>query len=133
MPKKITIRTPQGEFASLSQATKALHCDRSTLLRRIETQPDLYQRVEVITPARPKPKYQRTERGVRWPISWSQYRMQDYDVREQIYQVWLVQQGLPIDTDTEAAAEAFFDEMDQYQSQEDQQELAQELTDELED
>lgn len=130
MPKKITIRTPQGEFASLAQAIRALHCDRTTLLRRLETHPDQYQRVQVITPPRPKPRYERTERGARWPISWSQYRVQDHDVKEEIYHAWCLR--MSCDPDQEATAEQFFDEMDQYQSPEDQQQALEETADDVE-
>ena len=120
MPIKRTITTPLGQFPTITAAAQAHHCDKAVISRRFRTDPENYQREDRIVAARPRPRFERTERGVRWPISWSQYRMQEYDVKEQIYQAWCDQHRQ--DPDTAQAAEAFFDEMDQYQTPEDLEE-----------
>ena len=122
MPKKITVRTPLGEFPSMNQAIKALRCDRNTLLRRFQQEPDLYACTTQQVPARPR-RWVTTVRGPRWPISWQQYRVQDEAVKQAIWEKWC--QDHNQDPETEAAAEAFFDEMDQYQSLEDAAEATQ--------
>jgi hypothetical protein len=102
-----------GEFASVQQAAAAHRCEKKTISNRIATRPDEYQYVQREAPARAKVVYERVIRGVRWPITWSQYRIQELEVKEAIYAKWC--KSLNLDPNTEAAAEQFFDEMDQYQ------------------
>jgi len=122
MPTKRYVRTPLGEFPTIAAASAAHRCDRHTLTKRIKDRPEEYQYVEVA--ARKKPAYEITVRGARWPISWTQNKVQEYDIKEQIYLAWCQRQDL--DPDTEHAANAFFDEMDQYvapQEEEEQDEI----------
>jgi hypothetical protein len=112
MPTHYTITTPLGRFATVKQASEAHRCDRATLMRRIQTEPDQYQRqARVTTPARTK-KSEWAIRGVRWPISWAQYRLQDWPTRDEIWQQWLRHHQL--DPDAESTADLFFAEMDSY-------------------
>jgi hypothetical protein len=113
MALKRYVKTPLGEFASVQQAAAAHRCEKKTISNRIATRPDEYQYVQREAPARAKVVYERVIRGVRWPITWSQYRIQELEVKEAIYAKWC--KSLNLDPDTEAAAEQFFDEMDQYQ------------------
>jgi hypothetical protein len=115
MPLKRYVKTPLGEFATVAQAAAAHKCEKKTISNRILIRPEEYQYVQREAPAKPKATYERTVRGVRWPIGWNQYRFQDYDTKEQIYQEWCEQRDQ--DPNTEAAAEAFFDEMDLYTGQ----------------
>jgi hypothetical protein len=112
MPLKRYVKTPLGEFATVQQAAAAHKCEKKTITNRIATRPEEYQYVQREAPARAKVVYERTVRGVRWPIGWNQYRVQDLEVKEQIYAKWC--RSLGMDPNTEAAAEQFFDEMDQY-------------------
>jgi hypothetical protein len=113
MALKRYVKTPLGEFASVQQAAAAHRCEKKTISNRIATRPDEYQYVQREAPARARVVYERVIRGVRWPITWSQYRIQELEVKEAIYAKWCKSQNL--DPDTEAAAQQFFDEMDQYQ------------------
>jgi hypothetical protein len=112
MPLKRYIRTPLGEFATVQQAAAAHKCEKKTISSRIATRPEEYQYVQRDAPARAKVTYERVVKGVRWPITWSQYRIQDLEVKEAIYDKWC--RSMNLDPDTEATAEQFFDEMDQY-------------------
>lgn len=113
MPLKRYVRTPLGEFATVAQAAAAHQCEKKTISNRIKTRPTEYEYVQREAPA--KPTYERTVKGARWPIGWNQYRFQDFEVKEQIYQEWCEERGQ--DPDLEATAEAFFDEMDLYTGQ----------------
>jgi len=114
MPTHQEIITPLGHFATMKQAAAAHHCDRATLVRRCEQEPDQYRRVK--PPPRSRvPRSEWAVPGVRWPISWNQYRLQDHDTREAIWQQWCDQHGLS--PDLESTATAFFDEMDSYTGQ----------------
>lgn len=113
MPLKRYVRTPLGEFATIQQAAAAHRCDKKTISNRIVARPAEYEFVQREAPARVPAVWQPVLRGPRWPISWMQYRIQELEVREAIYHQWCQSQNL--DPDTEAAAEQFFDEMDQYQ------------------
>jgi hypothetical protein len=117
MPLKRYVRTPLGEFATVAQAAAAHKCEKKTITNRINIRPEEYQYVQRDVPAKPKVVYERTVKGARWPIGWNQYRFQDYDIKEQIYQEWCEERGH--DPDTLTAAEAFFDEMERYTGQQD--------------
>lgn len=110
MRYKTLVRTPLGEFATVVQAAAAHHCDRHTIMSRCRSQPEQYQVQKTQIPG--KVAAERTVKGTRWPISWRQYGMQTTEVKEEIYRVWC--KTLKLDPDTEATAEQFFDEMDQY-------------------
>lgn len=93
------VRTPLGTFPSAAQAARAHHCDRSTILNRINTDPENYAVVQ---------------RGQRTPVirqainpSWTQYRMMSHDERDQWYLSWCSDAGLDPDLDT--SGDAFFD------------------------
>lgn len=115
MALKRYVRTPLGEFATVQQAATAHRCEKKTIANRIVIRPAEYQYVQREAPPKAKVTYERTVKGARWPIGWNQYRFQDNDIKEQIYQQWCEQHDQ--DPDTEAAAEAFFDEMDLYTGQ----------------
>jgi hypothetical protein len=88
-------------------------------MARAKSRPTEYQVTKIQVPAKPKVTYERAVKGVRWPISWSQYRIQELDVKEEIYRVWCLERDL--DPNTENAAEQFFDEMDQYLGEPDEE------------
>lgn len=113
MPIKKYVRTPLGEFASVAQASCAHKCDRATMMNRIKTRPEEYHQFEVEVEAKKKEIKAYAVRGVRWPISWVQYRLQDEDTKDAIYQAWCRRCGQ--DPDQEATAEAFFDDMEHQQ------------------
>jgi hypothetical protein len=95
-----------GEFASVASAARAHHVDRSVLLQRITREPDTYQKIVRV--------FQATEnfvvRGVRWPITWNQYRYQAEDIKDAIYTAWCSRSGL--DPEAAGTADSFFAEMD---------------------
>jgi hypothetical protein len=126
MPLKRYVRTPLGEFATVQQAAAAHKCEKKTIANRIATRPLEYQYVQRDVPAKPKVVYERTVKGVRWPIGWNQYRFQDHEIKEQIYQEWCEQHDH--DPDSLEAAEAFFDEMERYTGQQDGTEEDSDLT-----
>jgi len=105
---KVFYRTPKGEFATTAQACAALRCDRTTLYKRIDAGTEGYARIE--REIKPKEKFRSVIKGVRWPIPWSQYRFQDDDVKESIYQLWCKQKGF--DPTVDGTADIFFDEID---------------------
>ena len=112
MPRKRYLyRTPLGSFASSAQAAAAHHCDKGTIMTRCERDPDNYQKVEVPL-VREMPQVPQVRRTA-WPLSWNNYRGLDYDTREQIYLAWCHTHQQ--DPDSESAANAFFDEMDQFE------------------
>jgi hypothetical protein len=125
MALKRYVKTPLGEFASVQQAAAAHRCEKKTISNRIATRPDEYQYVQREAPARAKVVYERIVRGVRWPIGWNQYRVQELEVKEAIYDKWC--RSMNLDPNTEATAEAFFDEMDLYTGQQDSDETEAEL------
>jgi hypothetical protein len=125
MALKRYVKTPLGEFASVQQAAAAHRCEKKTISNRIATRPDEYQYVQREAPARAKVVYERVVRGVRWPIGWNQYRVQELEVKEAIYDKWC--RSMNLDPNTEATAEAFFDEMDLYTGQQDSDETEAEL------
>lgn len=119
---KTTITTPLGSFKSVVAAAAAHKVDRATLLKRLATIPEEYQKkVQKIMVQ--EPAY--TVRGARWPISWAQYRSQDYDTREEIYQAWCSQRQL--DPEAESTVNTFFEQMDVFSTQELEDESQQEL------
>ena len=120
MALKRYVRTPLGEFATVQQAAAAHKCEKKTITNRIASRPEEYQYVQREAPARAKVVYEATIKGVRWPIGWNQYRVQDFEVKEEIYARWCRSRDL--DPNTEQAAEQFFDEMDLYTGQQDTQE-----------
>ena len=118
MPKLLYfIKTPLGEFASSGQAAAAHKVDRSTIMNRVETDPDNYKKV-------PKPtavKKGYTPVSARaWPLTWSQYKMLSFEIKEEIWQTWCVQRKL--NPDLESTVDEFFDEMDKVQEAEDGEE-----------
>jgi hypothetical protein len=114
MPLKRYVRTPLGEFATVQQAAAAHKCEKKTISNRILIRPEEYQYVQREVEAKPRAKvvYERAVKGVRWPIGWNQYRVQEFEVKEAIYDKWC--RSMNLDPNTEATAEQFFDEMDQY-------------------
>lgn len=127
MALKRYVKTPLGEFATVQQAAAAHRCEKKTISNRIKTRPDEYQYVQRDAPARAKVTYERVVRGVRWPISWSQYRIQELEVKEAIYHKWC--RSYDLDPDQESTAEQFFDEMDQYTGEPDADETEAEFDD----
>lgn len=127
MPFKNFVRTPLGEFSSIAQAAAAHKCDRHTIIKRTQSRPEEYQRVRVEVPAKPKVTYERAVKGVRWPISWSQYRIQELDVKEEIYRIWCIEHNL--DPNAESTAEQFFDEMELYVGDSETEDTENELED----
>lgn len=107
MKVKTTVFTPLGEFPSMARAARAHGVDRSTIQRRIETLPDQYR--AVVRAIEPRTTF--TAGAVRWPCTWNQYRLQPESVKEQIYFAWCARMRQDPDSDT--AADAFFDDMDQ--------------------
>ncbi len=104
-----TFYTPLGTFSSCGQAAAAHKCDKGTIMTRCERDPTNYRREVRLREKETRVSgtwHTRTE----WPLSWSQYRGLDNDVREQIYQAWCAQNQQDPMADT--AAEAFFDAMD---------------------
>ena len=96
MPTKI--RTPIGDFGTITAASAALGIYRQTLLKRMEQDPDNYSRVEYTPIKTTLPP-------------WQQYRIWDFERKDQVWLEWCKMKGL--DPDLDATAEAFFDEMDQ--------------------
>ena len=127
MPTKNLVRTPLGEFPTVAQAAAAHKCDRHTIMARAKSRPTEYQVTKIQVPAKPKVTYERAVKGVRWPISWSQYRIQELDVKEEIYSIWCVERRL--DPDTESTAEQFFDEMELYVGDSETEDTQNELED----
>lgn len=107
MTTRTSIRTPLGEFATLAQAASAHKCDRHTITARILAQPQHYQKITRTYES----KQTFVVRGVRWPIAWHQYRLQDEDVKDAIYQAWCKANSL--DPEGDGTADRFFDDMDQ--------------------
>ena len=106
MPRaKYYYKTPLGDFPSAIAAARALKCDRSTIMNRCETEPELYKKIRV----EPKPPANETWR-MNWPLTWREYRVLDNDVREGIFTNWCQHCGL--DPDQESTVDQFFDEMD---------------------
>ena len=111
MPTKVIVRTPKGEFPSVQAAAAAHGVDRSTISKRCTSDPENYSRTEYHVPStKSKAKETWVVRGVRWPISWAQYRQQDFETKEEIWLDWCKQQGL--DPDLESTVDAFFEAMD---------------------
>jgi hypothetical protein len=102
-----TFFTPLGTFASSGQAAAAHKCDKSTIMARCASDPDNYRRV-VREPRAVTTGKWHTRRE--WPLSWSQYRGLDFEIREQIYETWCTDNQR--DPNTDSAAEDFFDAMD---------------------
>ncbi len=127
MPIKKYVKTPLGEFATIAQAACAHKCDRATIMKRVATRPDEYQRFEVEVAAKKRERIEYAVKGARWPITWYQYKFQDDDIKEAIYQGWCTSQDL--DPDTEHAANAFFDEIDAYVATEDTEDETEDVQD----
>ena len=106
MKKLITVRTPLGEFSSIASAARAHHVDRSVLLQRIAREPDTYQKIVRVFES----ETNFVVRGVRWPITWTQYRYQAEDVKDAIYTAWCGANGL--DPEAAGTADRFFADMD---------------------
>ena len=116
MPKLLYyIKTPLGEFASSGQAARAHKCDRSTIMNRVETNPEEYQKIPK-PPAVKKAKPYSPVSATTWPLTWSQYKYLPYEVKEEIFQTWCHNKGM--DPNAEATADAFFDDMDLVQLEE---------------
>jgi hypothetical protein len=112
MPKvSYKIITPLGEFGSARKAAVAHNCDPGTILKRCETDPENYQRTAK-QPGAVRPRAKKTQwvtKKITWPLTWSEYRYNTYEVKEEIYQIWCAENSQ--DPDTELTAEAFFDAM----------------------
>jgi hypothetical protein len=120
MPKLFYyIRTPLGEFASSGQAALAHKCDRSTILNRVETQPDQYQKVPKL-PVQKKVQEYKPLALRTWPLTWTQYKYLPHETKEEIYSAWC--QLKKLDPDAESTANEFFDAMDLVQEADDDQE-----------
>jgi hypothetical protein len=106
-----------GHFASAAAAATAHGVDKSTIMNRCQTQPDIYQKVAdgrvepVKKKAAAEPQLHVTRRT--WPLTWYQYKILDWDTREMIWQAWCVAQQL--DPEQESTVDAFFEAMDQVQ------------------
>jgi hypothetical protein len=101
-----TVRTPLGEFTSIASAARAHHVDRSVLLQRIAREPQQYQKTVRVFES----ETNFVVRGVRWPITWNQYRYQAEDIKHEIYTAWCSRSDL--DPDQDGTADRFFAEMD---------------------
>ena len=122
MPKLLYyIKTPLGEFASSGQAARAHKCDRTTIMKRVETHPEEYQKIPK-PPAPKKPKEYIAPALRTWPLTWPQYKYLPYETKEEIYSAWCQLKGF--DPDAEATANAFFDDMDLVEESEDDQAAA---------
>ena len=112
MPKvTYNIITPKGEFGSARRAALAHNCDPGTIVKRCETDALNYKRIAK-QPGAMQPRVKKTAwvtRKITWPLSWSEYRYNTYEVKEEIYQTWCSENSR--DPDQEATAEAFFDAM----------------------
>jgi len=89
------VHTPIGVFDSQLAASKALKCDRRTLVRRMKSDPDNYWTEAV---------------NIKTLPAWSEYRVMAHDVKEEIYQSWCAKHKL--DPDLDSTANAFFDAID---------------------
>ena len=112
MPKvTYKIITPKGEFGSARRAALAHNCDPGTIVKRCETDAENYKRIAK-QPGAVQPRVKKTAwvtRKITWPLSWSEYRLNTYEVKEEIYQTWCSENSR--DPDQEVTAEAFFDAM----------------------
>lgn len=111
MAIKTTVVTPLGTFKSVVQAAAAHKCDRATLMNRFKTNPEEYQRTTTRVQRVASPTLSPIVKGARWPITWTQYRFQADSVKEEIYNSWCAANS--INPESESAADAFFDDMDQ--------------------
>lgn len=112
------VTCPKGTFATVKQAAEAMHCDRATFMARLLRGEPGYKRERIVAKKKPVPDSQPVLPGVRWPISWYQYRFQTDAVKEEIYQAWCLHHSR--DPEAEDTAWCFFDEMDQVVIPEDQ-------------
>lgn len=119
MPKLLYfIQTPLGEFASSGQAAAAHKCDRSTIMNRVETDPDNYKKIP--KPTATKKTYTPVSE-LEWPLTWSQYKMLNFDLKEEIWNKWCQQRKL--NPDLESTVDEFFDEMDKVQEATDEEQV----------
>jgi hypothetical protein len=102
MPNSTPVRTPLGTFASAAQAARAHHCDRSTILNRVQTDPNNYVMVQ---------------REPRLPLlksitnpSWTQYWSMNHDDRDAWFLAWCHESGL--DPEHDRSGDAFFAALD---------------------
>ena len=98
------VHTPTGVYPSIASAARAMRVDRSTLAKRLESDPKHYWR----DGDSPFASYN-SGRSEGLP-AWYEYRYMSWDVKEAIYQAWCDQRGLNPDLD--ATANEFFDDMD---------------------
>lgn len=116
MPKvTYRITTPLGEFGSARLAARAHNCDPCTILNRCETDASNYKRTKKqpgddVVNTRPRArKTTYITKKITWPLSWAEYRLNTWEVKEEIYQTWCAERSR--DPDQETTAEAFFDAM----------------------
>jgi hypothetical protein len=113
MAQATPVKTPMGVYASASLASRAHECSVATILNRIRIDPENYKRLLMPVPvARPRlPRTTQTITADLWPMTWSQYRVQSFELREEIFNRWIEQTQL--DPESESAVAEFFGEMDQ--------------------
>jgi hypothetical protein len=112
VPKKFFYKTPKGEFASAAQAGAAHKCDKSTIINRCETDPGNYQQIP-IPPKPPKPTSWSITARTTWPLTWSQYKGLSFEVKDEIWLRWCVENKR--NPDLESTVDEFFDQMDNTQ------------------
>lgn len=102
MAKSKPIQTPYGTFASAAQAARAHHCDRSTILNRVQTDPENYRVVDAVS--------RQPVVRVATQAGWTHYRSLSNDDRDAWYVLWCRESGL--DPESEEGGNAFFDALD---------------------
>jgi len=108
MPRSRPIQTPLGAFASAAQAARAHHCDRSTVLSRLQTDPEHYHWIDTAVAA-PRVSMA-SDQG------WQYYYSLDHDQRDAWYESWCRSAGF--DPNSEDGGNAFFDALDAVDSAE---------------
>jgi hypothetical protein len=100
MARSKPVQTPLGVFDSVTQAARAHHCDKGTISRYLETDPDRYHLID------------RPPGRVLVPVSqgWTQYRTMTHDQQDAWFLAWCESQN--IDPDAEYSGDAFFDSLD---------------------
>ena len=113
MPSRWQVITPLGTFTSVKDAAQAHQVDRATITQWFTTRADQYQRRDRPRPPVIKPTVTSTGNTAprrSWPLTWSDYRVLDWDTREQIWQKWCRDNDQ--DPEQEGTGDRFFDAMD---------------------
>jgi hypothetical protein len=100
MARSKPVQTPLGVFDSVTRAARAHHCDKGTISRYLETDPERYRLLDK-PPART---------AVAVSAGWTQYRTMTHDESDAWYESWCREQGL--DPNDDRSGDAFFDALD---------------------